>query len=225
MLLNKANLAIAKIADKTGSRYSLSSIQVTAADTRATDGTVTIIVTREQMSADNFPIVSGINAESGTNPILLASKDALAIAKALPKKIKIPILNSVIVGEAQNGTRSLGVSDGSCSQVISTKIPEGRFPNLDQCFEAPALGPPPVCFTVDAKKLIALLETILECSSAKDLCPVTFTFFDSNHPVRLDAANETTGQQISAVIMSMSPESAIIPRQIGKVQVAESEAA
>lgn len=147
-MLNKANFIVTEFASKEESRYTLQAIQVRPEATVATNGHYLAWVSTDGQDPANFPVIEGFpGGDKYWKPFLLDVESAKQIAKALPKKTTIPVLqyaavhvNGVTV-ESPDGTKtqdqdkgiqsvSLAVTDLERPQVFRPRVPEGTFPNF-----------------------------------------------------------------------------------------------
>lgn len=177
-MLNRANFIVTEFASKEETRYTMQAVhtmqavRVESGATIATNGHYLAWISTDT-SADpaSFPVVEGFEGgQKEFAPFLLDVESAKQIAKALPKKTTIPVLqyaavhvNGVTVQDGNNPPyedASKGIKSVSLAvrpQVFRPRVPEGQFPQYqavipdwekDVAFE----------ITVDAKYLATIAK-------------------------------------------------------------------
>lgn len=204
-MLNKHNLSIAALCDKTPSRFALSAIQVTSRETVETDGHQLIRVTvPPEMKAENFPVIP--NMEPVTDeykPFLLPAEAALAIAKYLPKKPAVPIISCAgVSAETDKGEFAVvGTTDLEFSRPFRARKPAGAFPDYTRVL--PKIESAGFRIQFDANVLSPVLKQIVSfCDNKKSAAHCILSFSDPDSSVRIDAKN-SEGQELTAVVMPL----------------------
>ena len=139
-LVNKRNLELAKLASKDESRYQLSAILLTEAETVVTDGHILARVSLPEHKPDQFPVIAGFTPNGSNRDALIPREAALEAAKRITKKTTIPILSCAAVavedkpadadaGEAKSAIVTIASTDLDTHQITPTREPKGRFPN------------------------------------------------------------------------------------------------
>ena len=206
MLLNKHNLAIANLASKDQSRYPLTAIQVTQKRTVVTNGHYAVMVTLPDMADIDFPRIPNFTPANGETPdFLLCREDALAIAKVMPSKERISILNNAQVGTAINAgfgeSRAIASTDLETQNVRSIEHLDGTFPNIEQCY--PSKGKKSLTIGLSAEYLYKLAKSALDtCSGGRRKSVVIkLTINDPQMAVLMKCHNFKTHQDWTAVLM------------------------
>lgn len=208
MLLNRHNLNIAALCSKDPSRFALNAIYITPQATVETDGHQLVSVTLPPgLTAESFPAPPNTpSAVDDWKPFLLPASEALAIAKALPKKSALPVLQCAAVTDEtdNNGHSAISVTDLEFARVFRTRKPEGNFPDYGRIL--PKLEAATFQVSFNAALLVRVLNQVVAFQqgqgNAKGGHPatVTFSFVDANHAVRLDAKGGED-QRLTAVVM------------------------
>jgi len=138
MFLTKQALESVRFVSTDDPRYSLNGILVRPdGSTVATDGHKLIVYTPAgQPEADDFPVVDGCNpaSEGELEPFIMGKDAVKQIAKALPKKSSLPILQLAAVDVDQtnkNGHAVVAVTDLENPQVFRPQKLEGSFPRYE----------------------------------------------------------------------------------------------
>lgn len=202
-MLNKNNLEIAKLIDKTETG-SIASLLVEPGRTAVTDGRYAMVVTTPTIPED-FPQIAGIEPQETFDPILIPQDTALKLLKAIPRNKYNPALEGAIL-QVTDHVVSVGVID-STAPSGSVKIDivklQGKFPNIDGVFwkrEDAALT-----IILDANRLIRLLQAFKPIVNNGDYCPITISLLnDPGAPIRIDGVS-LDGQEAKAVLMPVRP--------------------
>lgn len=204
-MLNKHNLAIAALAAKETSGYSMTGLLVEKTKTVATDGHVLVTVSTPEAPEDEIPGIEGITPTPEPAPFIMPAKAALELSRALPKRQKIAILENAVI-EVGDGPRfKAGVTDIDTPRVFSFEKATGNFPNYSKVIPDPAAAE--ICICLDANKLLRVLQAIAPLAADKEgQSPVAIRFYDPQSPVRIDAKNKDTGQEAMAIVMPMMVE-------------------
>jgi DNA polymerase III sliding clamp (beta) subunit (PCNA family) len=182
-LLNKHNFAIAALASKESSRYTLTAIEVSPEGTAATDGHVLCVVSAPKGSdakPERFPAVDGFE-DKGDGKFLLPADQAARIAKALPVKSTMPILKNAAVSYRDKAEAGIGnsaaiaVTDLAAPQVFRTQNPNGQFPNYKRILDQPA---PTLRMAFNAKQLGTVLKQVAGFTDHR-ASEVVFSFTDA----------------------------------------------
>jgi hypothetical protein len=87
MLLNKAELNLAKLASKESSRYALQGICVQPKHSIVTDGHILVAVTHSSYSEANYPVTPGLeHKELAAGEVLISAESAAAAGDSLPRR-------------------------------------------------------------------------------------------------------------------------------------------
>jgi hypothetical protein len=204
-MLNKHNLAIASLASKEESRFTLNAILVTPECTIETDGHQLVMVTTpKDVPVDSFPQVPGIPpATLDFKPFLLPAAEAQKIAKSLPKKTTIPaLLHAGISTPADDSEDNLiFVTDPEAAQSFRIRKVKGNFPDHNRVMPKP--DDSRFQIALDARLLRTVLGTLDSFVDSRQNAPVRFYFKSPNEALRIDADNGETGQHMTAVVMPM----------------------
>jgi hypothetical protein len=158
-MLNKHNLNLAKLAP-TNERRLAAGIRVTPSITAVTDGSLLATVTTADMKPADTPEIPGFSGASlEFTPFTLDKDTALKVAKALPRRCHIPILNFAFVGKSEdNGHAELAVTDLDSPQVFRPKKVDhpSSYPDWEKVIPLPEHSTGKMVVNADA--LIALLQ-------------------------------------------------------------------
>ena len=198
-MLSRTQLNVATLASQKGGRYTLSGILVTPEETVETDGHQLVRVGATAIDPESFPPVPGCTPTKDFQPFLLPKDAALAIAKALPKKTTIPVLDYAAVGAESDadGFAVLSVTDLENPQVFRPRKMEGQFPDWHRCM--PKKEDAKVEVQFNAALLVRVLSFITRSSEDKERTDVSFRFYENGGAVRIDAH----GADIQAVVMPL----------------------
>ena len=133
MLYNKHNLAVAKIASKSGMREELASVFFTKEKTVAMDGIRLLEVSVSTTGkAEEFPIVEGMSAMRGCSPFMVNAKQ---VAELKPKGVKrLPITEFVALKHLDDKSVEFLTTDVESSQVKQVRRVDAKFPDYEQIF-------------------------------------------------------------------------------------------
>lgn len=200
-MLNKWNFEVARFASKDTSRYTFNAILVTDKATIATNGEYLMWVsTPPEMKANDFPAIDHAPAAQDTwKPFLLATDDAVKIAKAIPKKSTIPILSTAAVA-VKDDQPIIMATDLQCPQVFRPRVPTGTFPNTDAVMPKKA---PVVRVCVDAIKLERIAKFAAEFAKGRVEAPLYMSIYGDGEAIRFDMGNDNTNQGATALLMPM----------------------
>ncbi len=203
MLLNKFSLAVASIASKEESRYSLPAIHVTKAHTEATNGHIALRVTHPAQNLENYPEVGQKPLAEDFTETLVSADDAKSALKNVPQEKSLTMLNHAHFG--QNGTPdSFEIVTSDLSQVkrINCQKVEGKFPDINLVIPS-ASQRRAVTVALNAKSLIELLKPLCAMSDEHNHC-VEFTVYSPNTVVKIESRNIATGQNGMGLIMPLN---------------------
>jgi len=190
MLYNKHNLAVAKIASKSGTREELASVFFSKDKTAATDSFRLLEVSvNKSVKTEEFPQVEGVSAMRGCNPFLVSAKQ---VAELKPKGAKhLPITEFVAVKHLDDKRVEFLTTDLESSQVKQARRVDGKFPDYKQIFPT---GEAVAEVVVNGEKLAELLKVM---AALKD--EVRIKFFGKEKPLVFECA--TTEQSARRLIM------------------------
>jgi hypothetical protein len=219
-MLNKYNLQIAALCSREASRFTLNKILVTPDFTAETDGHQLIrVTTPKQFDPETFPEVPGCGkAAKDFKPFLIPSSDALDLIKAIPKKQPIPILDNVAVTLPADpeGDPILVITDlqqNKTYRAAQEKDPKRKetFPDFNRVMPKVEKAVFEVHF--DCALLGRVMRQIenFNRSGSTGMAPARIRFYDpevhdghySDSAIRIDAVNDETGQELTAVVMPM----------------------
>ena len=133
MLWNKHNLAVAKIASKSGIREEIRSVLFTSDKSVATDSVRLLEVSVATTgTAEEFPQVDGMSAMRGCSPFMVSAKQ---VAELKPKGAKhLPITEFVALKHIDDKRVEFLMTDLESSQVKQARRVDGKFPDYEQIF-------------------------------------------------------------------------------------------
>ena len=196
------NFTLAKFASREENRYTLQAILVTPDETAATNGHYLVRCTtvNSGKTLDSYPVVPGVG-ELGADRFLLSTASANQIAKNIPRKETIPVLNCAApikpISLNKDATeRQVGfvTTDlGSAKPVIERET-KGSFPNIDMVMPK-ADEEIAAKVTVSAKYLKELADYFSKLASAQQTDPVTITVYKGSE----EFAKKNDGQTDKAI--------------------------
>ena len=207
MLINRANLAVVKAVSEKHSRYA--NMLVCEDGTVATDGEILAHVSlNSEVGLELFPgagDLAGKFTVDNTGSLQLNAKTAKAIAKALPKKSTIPVLQYGCVGRTAEGKPAVATNDLETAKVFEAMVDvPGEFSNWKAVLPREA---PKFRIALDARLLRKLLDVVIEASnvdSNKRPVRVELLFHDHDKAMELKSKAKGTDQQTYCLIMPMS---------------------
>jgi hypothetical protein len=199
VLLNKHSLEVAEFASKVESRFTLKAVQVTMEETVATNGHYLVRVSHPEQKLQQFPNVAGTVPTVETESFLLARDGALSVAKTIPRKTTIPILNHAKVGVDAEGNVQAVTTDLETHRPVTIRKVAGQFPQWKGLWPKNA---PKVTICLDATYLAQLAKAAAQFGTG-----VQIRVWDSQSVARLDAYDATTNQHWSALLMPMRSDS------------------
>ena len=203
LLLNSANFLVTDFISKNQSRYSLNGLLVSDKGTCSTDGHICVRVSLPEQKGRNYPKIRNFTPDPDPKPFLIPRATATKLAAAIPKGKKkngLPILKHVAVGQGDEFSLELAVTDLDNTQVFQPRRMNGQFPQVDVVF-AQAES--------DARFEIALNPDYLMriCRAAakfsKGRTPAVLIRFSSADKALGIYAKNDEGQMMSAVVMPM----------------------
>jgi hypothetical protein len=201
VLLNAHSLAVAEFASKEESRYTLKAVQVTMEEVVATDGSCLVRVDHPQTKLDQFPNVPGAVKTVEAESFLLERDAALSVAKTIPKKTTIPILNHARVGVDEEGNIQAVTTDLETHRPVTIRKVTGQFPNWKRLWPK---NPPKVKIGLSANYLAQLAKAAAKYSDRSGYMEISI--WDEHSTVRFDAYDSDTNQHWSALLMPMRGE-------------------
>jgi hypothetical protein len=218
MLLNKQNLSVADLAPKEGSRYTLSAVHVSEHGTTVTNGHYLVNVSLPtEAKESNYPSVDGFKPAENVEPFLLAANAAKSIAKSLPTKDRIPILNYARVGEPGENTLNIVTTDlEHQTQVFKPKKVTGQFPAWEKVLPTTE---PAFKIALNADYLKMLCSHLLQFGGDGECMLLSFQSPDKG--VLMETRNKETGQKWTALLMPMRADEAFIKGAKKPVQAAD----
>jgi DNA polymerase III sliding clamp (beta) subunit (PCNA family) len=195
VLLNAHSLSVAEFASKGHLRYALQAILVTQEETVATNGHYLVRVENPKAKLEQFPVVPGTVPTVEADSFLLARDAALAVAKNIPKKTTIPILNHARVGVDAEGKIQAVTTDLDTSHPVTIRATEGKFPQWKVLWPK---SEPKVTICLSTEYLAQLAKAAGKLSKNLEI-----SIWDKQSAIRLDAYSSDTEQHWSAVLMPM----------------------
>jgi hypothetical protein len=206
---NRNNFAIgALVAKAEDPRFALPNVQVHADKTVVTDGSVLALVSATDTPNDSFPVIDHVTATTEFEPFLLPVAQAAAITKAIPNERLLTALNHAVIGVNGDGeSKVIATTDLEAKTVFKVDEPEGRFPEWEMALKEIA-HEPAVTVTFDLARLLPALKALAAFGPDRSKV-VTMRVYRSDKdkadrsytPVRFDAQNWNTQQQMTVVIM------------------------
>ena len=200
---NRANFSIASLADE-DRRYL--GVLVTNEKTEVTNGHYLLRVTTPDLNPEDYP-----TGPNGHKPIdkdfrcILSKDSAKQIEKAIPRGPKVgslPILKNTWVVDDNEETIGFVATDLDTWSPITARKVDGRWPNTDNDStiwpkDEPVLE---IGFNLEyLEKLCKEMKSIIGKSKSNPLAK--FTFYGSEKPVKIEADNLDTGQDVTALLM------------------------
>ena len=206
MFLNKHNLAIAALASKDQTRYALHGLHITPTETAATDGHCLGRVTLPDFPRGDFPVVGVEESDKPFAPCIIPKDAADRLAKQLPKKASIPILENALVDieRSQGDTFRAVTTDRDTTQPLEVSKVEGEFPTLDNVMPT---GEPVLTVGFNALLLAQVLKVAGSITDSQNRV-VKLEFFDQKYkgkqvgPVKITCQNVHTGQTGTFLVMT-----------------------
>lgn len=209
-MLNKHNLAIASLASKDQSRFTLNGILVRPDCTVVTDGHQLTMVTTPKDDIESFPELPGAApACRDFKPFILPSAAAADVAKSLPKGRKtktLPILNNAAVSaDTREGDYAvLMTTDLETARPFRVRKMAGNFPDFERVI--PKRSDSTFRIRFNAELLVRVLNQCVSLMSEERIPMVELSFTDSAGPVRIDCESADTGQKMTSVVMPCAGE-------------------
>jgi len=190
MLYNKHNLAVAKIASKSGNREELASVFFSKDKTAATDSFRLLEVSvNKSVKAEEFPQVEGVSAMRGCNPFLVSAKQ---VAELKPKGAKhLPITEFVAVKHLDDKRVEFLTTDLESLQVKQARRVDGKFPDYEQVFPQ---GEPQAEVVLNGEMLAELLKVMAGLHEQ-----VRVKFYGKNKPLVFECG--TSEQKARGLMM------------------------
>lgn len=208
-LYNRFNFGVAVFAQKdNNSRYTQNAIRIEQDRTVATNGYYLAIVTVPKDEVRNFPDVPGHQTVPITKPVLFPVDVALNLAKEMPKKTTIPILQNaapLAVPDDEAGIERIGFvwTDLSTAHPTITRAVAGQFPDYTK-----------YASTTEPLKVIRLsvpylltiakfMQDFVKSNRGYDQSVDITIPEDDGAPVEFAAHNSDTDQDAKVVLMRM----------------------
>jgi hypothetical protein len=213
--LNRQNLNLYKLACKDESRFTLAGVYVTPTCTVETDGHQLVKVTNPQIDMGHVPLMAGMDVMANNfKPFILPSSVAADAMKQIPKSKSLdPILSNVFLG--QKGTSvQVGTTDLLNPRVITAQPVAGNFPDYERVIPDHLEGDFSCVFdAVLMERIFGAIGDFFKNRVNQTPCRLTFRWPKRDkegrrldQAVRIDAINEDTGQELTAVVMAMKDE-------------------
>jgi DNA polymerase III sliding clamp (beta) subunit (PCNA family) len=201
-MLNKHNLAIAALCSDERSRYVLSALYVAPDETVETDGHQLIRVTTPKKA--DVQNMDGITPAEQFKPFMIASAVAVELAQSLALRTTGADHDRQAVIAADIDEREfarIGITDDNgTQQEHKCKKVNGAFPAYEKLIIPTEQAATTITF--DLTRLLAVLNQVAAfASSQRGVSKVKLCIYKPNDPVRLNAVNHETGQELAAIIM------------------------
>jgi hypothetical protein len=158
----------------------------------------------------SVPQIAGFEPTFDFEPFLLPAANAVELHKLLPAKASFPALLNAYVGRGTTKDKAIiALTDLDNDKVLQPRAAAGQFPNLEMVM--PPLQNAVLRISVNPSLLIPVLTQMKDFNDNPAKDAVVFSFFGAkpeDSQFRIDAHNEDTGQDMTAVVMPMrySPE-------------------
>lgn len=217
MLLNRAILALAKLAPDEESRYQCGCIEVRAEHSTVTDGHYLVNVASGELahSEDSFPELAGAEHQklaSGAERAVLVSKTAALAAlkaiRAMGKRLTMPILgHAALLTDSKLACNSL-----DSVQTFNSAV-SGSFPNWPRVIPQ---GKPHAEVAVSAEYLEKLAAYFREHGNERG-AHLRITVYDVQTAVRFDGVT-ADGQNIMALLMPVRIETCSFAKRPDQIE-------
>jgi hypothetical protein len=200
-MLNKYNLNLAQLASTEASRSALQGIFVTPNETVVTDGHQLTRVTTPDYALESFPQIAGINPTAEFKPFTMPTADALAAAKMLPAKTRIPVLNNAVLEVSTVNDApavKLGATDLDSPQVRNIKPVAGNFPDWERHMPKKEHATQAISFNVHL--LMSVLKQFDTFTKGISGQQITLYLKDENSAIFIEA-NGGDGQLMQSAVM------------------------
>lgn len=197
-MLNKQNLAISALADRSKYARERAGILVSDNFTAATDSRVLAVVNRPAIDPADFPVSpDGTPAQPKQGRYILDAEDAGRLSKAIPKAKTFPILANIMPLEPVNGSRRFLLGEiGSMSIQTLTPVDQ-KFPNFKRVWPK-GKAKFEISFSVE---LLGNLLATMEKASTKHFPIVSLKFYDPDKAARFQCKLTDEGQKMTGLIM------------------------
>ena len=200
-LYNKWNMGLHRFtqAEDKPSRKSMCNVRCEENQTVATDGKCLITVTTPTVDVDRYPVPSGFDTDADVKDFSLSIKDAKAIEKRIPKKLRLPprLRNVATVSDGVN--TKMSTTDYDDPITTEHQCDDGKYPSYECVF------PKKEC-TLKIQFNGQLLGKLLDYMGAftEDYgSVVTLEFYNADTAVKLTAENKDTGQTATGLVMPL----------------------
>ena len=168
----------------------------------ATDGCVAVRVRRPNALPDeDFPTV---DVPEGAAPpathVLIPAETAIAVAKTLPKRPPLPILENALLRVTKDRVY-LAVTDLEHPQVTTFARAGETFPNIDELFndhEKKKRLTDPLCVSANYLILVAKYARMFDLGKN---CPVAIASFGQENPVSFEWTDMNNNMNVCALVM------------------------
>mgnify|MGYP001614280519 CR=1 FL=1 len=192
-LVSRAELALGKLVGAEDPRYALTCLRITETRTEVTNGHFAVRVEGVRADTENFPAPKHELTEP-KGEVLLPRDVALDMAKTLPKKQTIRILENALVSEGRIDSTDMG---GWNSKTFAKD--EATFPNMEKVMP---LGEPKASVCLNAKYLVALVESLMAFKEGAKAPAIKIEIFSSDTQVRLSLVASDL-RKVTAIVMPM----------------------
>ena len=202
-LYNRWNFELAKFASKEESRFNPNAIQVEPDATATTDGVMLLRVTSPELSLSDFPEVPGQTLQEVKTPFLFPADASLKVAKSIPRKTSIPVLETAAALAAGEENVGFVSTDLETANPVIARKPTGTFPGNYQA-QFPEDKDKVFSIKLDGRRLGEIVRFLTAFGDQGRLpTTITLTFYRDGKPVKLEAKNSDTGQEAVAILMPM----------------------
>lgn len=209
-VLNVHNLNVAKLCSTEKTRFTINGILVTPKETVSTDGhRMTIVTTPKNLDAASYPMLDNFTAVNEWDKFILPRVDALEIAKAIPKKTTIPILNNAAVGLKDPATEfvPVAVTDLERRRVFLPRPLKGNFPDFERVMPR---GGPTFEIGLNAKYVKEAMDQFIPFVDQRS-STITLVLRNAGEAIEIRGRNTDTEQDMIHVLMPQRHKEGVTP--------------
>lgn len=203
-LYNRHNFGIVKFAAKDESRWAISGVYVEPGKTVATDGHRMAVVTAPNHSAkiSEFPEVPGVKIKALETPGILPADVAAKLAKEIPTREAVPVLNNAAPIETEAGKMGFVHTDLQSSHPTIAETVKGTFPNYESVFPTKN---PKMRIGFNVKYMLEICQFLSKFVDARKQ-DVVLSLYTEAQAFKLEGHNPETGQDATFLLMPLRIE-------------------